>query len=175
VSKPKLPAEVDYILLKENVGYVGASGKNLSPHVTPVIFVYDGKSIFFVTSKIAKKLQHIRENNRVAFLVDCSNASDERSNNIAVMIRGRAKIYNLPHSLLHPFHLLKIGGMFVNKYPEYFKAYVRENRQIPKSWQPILFLHRSLVRIDIEKYHLEQTTRYEEYESSTKSDKQPTR
>ncbi len=154
-----LPPEVDYILSTEgHFGYIGTAGRDLAPHVTPVIFVYDGRGIFFATSKIAKKLKAIRENNRVAFLVDLRDPSDEY-NNMAVMVTGRAKIYSPLYSLFHLADLVRVRRLFLHKYPKYFRAYEREKERIPKPWQTTLFLQRSLVRIAIEKYTFWRKTR----------------
>lgn len=145
-----LPSEVTELLDEGFIGYLGTSGWDRIPHVTPVIFVYDGESIFFTTSKLAKKLRNIQENSRVAFLVDVRDPSDLYKNR-AVMIYGRAKIIHLFAHRAHP-HLIRVLTLFLKKYPEYTKAYAKTQYKIPKVWKPIPFIRRLIVQIAIERF-----------------------
>jgi len=56
---PGFPKEIIWLLNEGRFGYVGTSDKDMTPHLTPVIFVFDGHRIFFVLSKISKKLRNM--------------------------------------------------------------------------------------------------------------------
>lgn len=139
------------LLTKGYFGYVGTSGKDKMPHVTPAIFVYDGSNVFFITSKVAKKLHNIRENKKISFLVDIRDSSNLYSN-VAVLIQGKAKVYGIIDALFQIPRLLKIRTLFLKKYPEYMKAYRVKRKMLPKAWRTTLFISRLLVRIDPEKF-----------------------
>ncbi|NIN51935.1 MAG: hypothetical protein GTN80_06425 [Nitrososphaeria archaeon] len=145
-----LPPEVTWLLTEGFFGYVGTVGRDKRPHVTPVIFVYDGRNVFFVTSRVAKKLKNIRENEKIAFLIDVRDPSN-LYNNRAVLIQGRAKIYGLFDAAFHLLHLFKIRSLFNEKYPKYMRAYDIEKENLPLAWQKTIFISRILVEVIQEK------------------------
>ncbi|MFQ5711986.1 MAG: pyridoxamine 5'-phosphate oxidase family protein [Candidatus Geothermarchaeales archaeon] len=145
-----LPAEILWLLEESYFGYVATSDLNRVPHVTPVIFVYDGHNVFFSTSRVSKKIKNIRENERVAFLIDIRDPTDV-SNNRAVLIQGRAKIIGLVRGLFQYHRLSRVRSMFSEKYPKYMEVYRVENSRLPRNWRMTPFLSRLLVRIDMEK------------------------
>ncbi|MGE5574848.1 MAG: pyridoxamine 5'-phosphate oxidase family protein, partial [Ignavibacteria bacterium] len=61
-----LPHEAVWLLEECKVAFIGTSDKKLQPHLTPVIFVFVGNSLFFITSKISKKLKNIHQNPKIA-------------------------------------------------------------------------------------------------------------
>jgi hypothetical protein len=136
-------------LLKEGFfGYLGTSGMDNVPHVTPIIYVYDDKRIFFSTSKQARKLRNIRENSKVSFVVHASDPSDF-FNDEAALVFGRIKVYDLSSSVLGSGRLLKVLGLFPRKYPEYARVYGGDFLKIPKAWRPTLFLSRLIIEISV--------------------------
>jgi len=146
---PGLPKEIIWLLNEGRFGYVGTSDKEMTPHLTPVIFVFDGKRIFFVVSKISKKLRNMRENQKIAFLVDIRDPSN-LYNNRAVLFMGRAKVYGLFSAALNSFRLLKVRSMFHEKYPEYVFRYKTEEERLPLAWRTTLFVSRMLVGVEVE-------------------------
>ena len=147
----QLPGEVIWILEEGFFGYLGTSSKNKDPHVTPMIFVYDGEHIFFLTSKESKKIRNLVENPQVAFLIDLRDPSN-LLNNRAILVHGKAKPYGIIDALLHLKSLLRIRRLFINKYPRYMEFYSAERDRIPKRWRTTLFQHRILFRLSIEKF-----------------------
>lgn len=148
---PKLPAEVDWLLEEGYFGYIGTSDSRSIPQVTPVIFVRDGNSVFFMTSKIAKKLRNIGQNERVAFLVDIRDPSD-LANNRAVLIEGKAKIYGVFDVLNNLGRVLRVRASFHKKYPKYAAFYAEKGTLIPKPWRRTLFISRLLVEVEIDRF-----------------------
>jgi nitroimidazol reductase NimA-like FMN-containing flavoprotein (pyridoxamine 5'-phosphate oxidase superfamily) len=147
---PGLPGEVLWLLDEGKVAYTGTSNKSMQPHLTPVIFVFVGNSLFFVTSKISRKLKNIRENNKIAFLVDLRDENN-LYNNRAILFTGKAKVYNLFSAALQVFKLLRVRKAFFKKYPEYMHHYKKEEQNIPLAWRTTIFVSRIPVEVEIEK------------------------
>lgn len=146
---PGFPKEIIWLLNEGRFGYVGTSDEKMTPHLTPVIFAFDGHRIFFAVSKISKKLKNMRENQKIAFLVDVRDPSN-LYNNRAVLFMGRAKIYGLLDAALNVFRLLKIRSVFHKKYPEYVYKYKTEEERLPLAWRTTLFVSRMLVEVEVE-------------------------
>jgi len=131
--------------------YIGTSDRNRNPHVTPVIFVFDGKAAYIVTSKVSKKVANLRENNNVALLIDIRSPID-LLNNRAVLIKGKAKIFNLSDAIFRFSKLVSVKRLFQQKYPHYMRKYAEERDKLPLAWRTTLFISRLLIRIDMEEF-----------------------
>jgi len=147
---PGYPQELIWLLSEGKFGYVGTSDKEMTPHLTPVIFVFDGHTVFFVVSKISKKLRNMHENEKIAFLVDMRDPNN-LYNNRAVLFMGKARIYGLFDAVLNIFRLLKVRRLFNSKYPEYVHKYKTRKELLPRAWRTTLFISRILVGIEVEK------------------------
>lgn len=146
---PGFPQEIIWLVTEGRFGYVGTSDKEMAPHLTPVIFVFDGHRIFFVVSKISRKLRNMRENDRISFLVDMRDPNN-LYNNRAVLFTGRAKVYGLFDAVVNAFRLLKVRSIFREKYPEYVHKYKTEGKLLPLAWRTTLFVSRIIVGIEVE-------------------------
>ena len=147
---PGLPGEVLWLLDEGKVAYVGTSDKNMQPHLTPVIFVFVGNSLFFITSKISKKLRNLRENEKIAFLIDLRDENN-LYNNRAILFMGKAKVYNILTAALRIVKLLRTRKAFFKKYPEYMHAYRKEKQNLPLAWRTTIFVSRIAVEVETEK------------------------
>lgn len=139
--------EVTWLLNEGSFGYAGTVNKAGQPHVTPVIYVFDGKSIYFVTSKISKKISNLRNNPQIAFLVDMRDPIS-LLNNRAVLISGRAKVFGVLDAALDFLKLLEIRRLFYAKYPNYMKKYEVEQESLPSAWRSTIFVSRLVIRVD---------------------------
>lgn len=146
---PGFPQEIIWLLTEGRFGYVGTSDKEMTPHLTPVIFVFDGHRIFFVVSKISKKLRNMRENDKISFLVDMRDPNN-LYNNRAILFMGKAKVYGLLDAVLNVLRLLKVRTIFYEKYPEYVYKYKTERRLLPLAWRTTLFISRIIVGVEVE-------------------------
>lgn len=70
--------EIDQIIKKSDVCRLAFAKDNI-PYLVPVSFGYDGESLFIHTAKTGKKIDFIKENNRVCFEfdVDVKTITDE--------------------------------------------------------------------------------------------------
>jgi nitroimidazol reductase NimA-like FMN-containing flavoprotein (pyridoxamine 5'-phosphate oxidase superfamily) len=145
---PNFPAEVNWLLEEGYFGYLGTSDSRGNPQVTPVIFVREGDSVFLTISKVSKKVTNIRQNERVAFLVDIRDPSD-LANNRAVLIEGRAKIYGIFDLLNDLRRALRVRALLLKKYPKYAAFYATKGSLLPRPWRATLFISRLVVEVKI--------------------------
>jgi len=148
---PNFPAEVNWLLEEGYFGYLGTSDSRGNPQVTPVIFVREGDSVFLTISKVSKKVTNIRQNERVAFLVDVRDPSD-LANNRAILIEGRAKIYGIFDVLNDLGRTLRVRALLLKKYPKYAAFYATKGSLLPKPWRATLFISRLLVEVKIYRF-----------------------
>ncbi len=152
---PWFPPDVESILYKERFAYV-ALCENDQPHVTPVIFVYDGKYLYFVVSLDSAKYRKIKKNSNIAVLVDMRD-SEHVMNNRAVMLRGKSMIlgeitlFGLLRLYLYGLWMLRVRSLFGRKYPRYMKYYDTHLSDLPLAWQNKPFISRVMVRVEPEK------------------------
>ena len=148
---PDFPAEVNWLLEEGYFGYLGTSDAQGNPQVTPVIFVREGNSVFLTISKVSKKVTNIRQNGRVAFLIDIRDPGD-LANNRAVLIEGRAKIYGIFDVINNLGRALRVRALLLKKYPKYAAFYATKGRLLPKPWRATMFISRLLVEVKIRRF-----------------------
>ncbi len=152
---PWFPPDVEDILLRERFAYVAAYNKS-TLHTTPVIFVYDGKYIYFAISVKSAKYRLIKKNNRIAVLVDMRDAKNAM-NNRSILMRGKGLVlgqvspFGLIRLFLYGLWMLRVRSLFWKKYPMYMRYYKEEADSIPLAWQDKPFVSRVLVRLQVEK------------------------
>lgn len=144
ISKvPWLPPDIYNLVNESSFAYIGTSLSGIT-HVTPVVYVFDGQRIYFNTSKEAKKLKIMQQNNKVAFLIDRRDMSNIYENK-AVMFTGEVKIYGLMDIPLRLFRMIGALNLFMKKYPDYTKKY--STSELPKAWQLTPIIARILVEV----------------------------
>jgi len=74
-------------LKKHEVARLATASKQGMPHVTPVIYVFDGRSFVVAIDYGTKKLSNLRENPFASLVVDEYGAKNK-----AVMVQGRCRI-----------------------------------------------------------------------------------
>ncbi len=146
---PWLPPDIAELLEKAKFAYVGHEG-DLFPHITPVVQVFDGRNVYFVTSKASKKFKFIKRNNRIAVLIDERDPKDFFGNK-AVLIVGKAKYYDLHNFLPNIFKLIKVRNLFMQKYKQYISAYSKRKEELPVAWRLTPMLKRIPIEIQPER------------------------
>ncbi len=77
--------EIDF-LRKHELCRLATASKDAKPHVVPVIYTLDGEDIIIAVDYGTKKLKNLRENRKVALVVD------EYSPNRGLMVEGTCEI-----------------------------------------------------------------------------------
>ncbi|MHA1991775.1 MAG: pyridoxamine 5'-phosphate oxidase family protein [Candidatus Hodarchaeales archaeon] len=132
-----IPIKIKNLLNGSHLAYVGTLSDNNQPHVTPILYVFDGNHIFLATSIGSKKIKNLRKN---------------------VLIQGKARIYgyNWLTSIIMIFFfglkMLQIRRLFVRKYPDYIKKYKKHNLFIPSQWRINPIFSRTLIEINPDRF-----------------------
>jgi nitroimidazol reductase NimA-like FMN-containing flavoprotein (pyridoxamine 5'-phosphate oxidase superfamily) len=143
---PWLPPDIFNLVKDSDFAYVGTSGGDMSPHLTPVVYVFDGSRIFFNTSKEAKKLKYLHKNNKIAFLIDKRDLSNIYDNK-AVLFKGEVKIYGIKDLFFRIGRMAQARKLFFEKYPEYTRKYSANRDLLPRAWQLTPVIARILVEV----------------------------
>lgn len=146
---PWLPPDILELLEKAKFAYVGHAGKSF-PHITPVVQIFDGKSVFFVTSKASRKFSLLKKDRKIALLVDERDPRDFFGNK-AVMIVGEAKCYTLKNALTGLPKLARVFRLFRRKYIKYIETYAERKDELPEAWRLTPLIKRVPVEIVPEK------------------------
>ena len=93
------PRELKFLKTHELCRLATAS-KDARPHVVPVIYAVDGENIVIAIDYKTKKLKNLRENNRVAVLVD------EYRPNMGLMVEGVCDIFERGKEYLRLLQIL---------------------------------------------------------------------
>lgn len=145
---PWLPPDITELLERAKFAYVGHEGEDF-PHITPVVQVFDGRNVYFVTSKASKKFKLLKKNNRIAVLIDERDPKDFFGNK-AVLIVGRARYYDLHNFIPNILKLTKVRNLFMEKYNQYISRYGERKEELPEAWRLTPILRRIPVEVEPE-------------------------
>ncbi|MFX0170875.1 MAG: pyridoxamine 5'-phosphate oxidase family protein [Candidatus Hodarchaeota archaeon] len=122
------------------------------PHITPTLFVFDGRNFFIATSIKSRKIKNLRKHKKITVFIG-SQCDKDLTNSIGVMISGRSKVYGYNFQTGIYYHLLlgvlmiRIYLLFFRKYPNYLKYYWRVHRRYPRAWRLFPILSRTIIEI----------------------------
>ncbi|MHA2366286.1 MAG: pyridoxamine 5'-phosphate oxidase family protein [Candidatus Hodarchaeales archaeon] len=147
-----IPTNVVNILSSSKFAYFATISNNHKPHVTPMIFVYDGRHIFLTTSLKSVKIDNIRKAKNVALYVEHQKGGNLIKSK-GVLIQGSARIYGF-NKLTAIFFIMFLGirmlnirSLFVKKYPKYVDQYNDTSKIIPRRWRTFPILSRTLIEV----------------------------
>jgi pyridoxamine 5'-phosphate oxidase-like protein len=104
------------------------------PHLTPVVFVFDGERVWLTTSRSSLKARVWRRDPHVAGLVD---GGDQ-----VVIFRGSVRVYDALDPLSWPAavvagpRLLRAAARFTAKNARFFAGYAVDAPRVPLAWSP---------------------------------------
>ncbi len=104
------PKELNFLRSHELCRLATAS-KDAKPHVVPVIYALDGEDIIVAIDYGTKKLRNLKENKRVALVVD------EYHPNRAVMVEGECEILERGKEYVRLLQILLGRFEFYRKHP----------------------------------------------------------
>jgi hypothetical protein len=128
-----IPNEARAILADGDFCYVAAAAPS-GPHLTPVVFAYDGGRLWLTTSRGSLKARVWRSDPRVAGLV--------RAGDRAVTFRGRVRTYDAldpftwPLAVIGSGRLLRAATRFTLKNARFFFGYAVDATEVPLMWAP---------------------------------------
>ncbi len=134
------------------IGTISLSSSNKIPHVTPTLFIFDGRDFFISTSLSSKKVRNLHKRNKITLFIDSKEKKDI-TQSFGVQIMGRSKIYGhdsktgLFFGLLFSPILIRVFMLFLRKYPNYINYYRRYHEKIPRAWQALPIVSRTIIKI----------------------------
>ena len=139
------------------IGTISVTSSNKIPHLTPTLFIFDGRDFFISTSFSSKKVRNLQKSNKIALFIDSKEKKD-MTQRFGVQIQGRSKIYGhdsktgfLSALLFSPI-LIRVFMLFLRKYPNYISYYVRFHEKIPRAWQALPIVSRTIIKIVPEQF-----------------------
>lgn len=156
-----IPLKIIKLLRSSRFAYIGTTSMRYIPHVTPVLFIFDGRRIFLSTSVKSKKVQHLRKQKAIAVCIE-KRQKEDLTKSQGVLIQGRARLYG--HNLLtgvififiYSLRMLIVRRLFSQKYPHYLIEYQKQDRFLPSAWKiklnPQYFISRTLIEVIPEKF-----------------------
>jgi uncharacterized protein len=90
---------------------LATASKDAKPHVVPVVYAMDGDNLIVAVDYGTKKLSNLRQNNKVALVVD------DRRPNKAVMVEGECEILERGKEYLRLLQVLFEKFDFYRKNP----------------------------------------------------------
>jgi hypothetical protein len=150
-----IPRNVLNLLGSSKFAFIGTSSQNRKPHVTPTLFVFDGRHIFLTTSIKSLKIKNLRKMKNIAICIEHRKIGDLTKSH-GVMIQGNARIYGLILGL----RMLLIRNLFSRKYPQYLRQYAKKNKFLPRQWRTIPIFSRTLVEVIPDRFVYWKGTRF---------------
>ncbi|OLS22444.1 MAG: hypothetical protein HeimC3_30770 [Candidatus Heimdallarchaeota archaeon LC_3] len=157
LSGKAIPQKIKNLLNSSHLAYVGTLSDNNAPHVTPILYVFDGRHVFLATSIKSKKIKNLRKNKKLAVCIDNRNLVSINKSS-GVLIQGKARVYgyNWLTSIIMIFFfglkMLQIRRLFQKKYPEYIEKYKKYNLFIPSQWRINPIFSRTLIEINPDRF-----------------------
>ena len=106
-----LTASQSKFLRAHEVCRLATASKDARPHVVPVIYALDGEDVVVAIDYGTKKLGNLRENNRVALVVD------DYHPNHAVMVEGECEVLERGKEYLRLLQVLFDRFDYYRKHP----------------------------------------------------------
>ncbi|UCE12566.1 MAG: pyridoxamine 5'-phosphate oxidase family protein [Candidatus Heimdallarchaeota archaeon] len=145
---------------------VGTISPGNFPHITPTLFVFDGRNFFIATSIKSQKVKNLHRLKDIAIFID-SRKDGDITKDVGVLITGRSRIYGhdlhtgILNYLIFGLHLFRIYLLFKKKYLKYISEYWKIHRRLPQAWQLLPILSRTFIEIVPEQFFLWKASRTE--------------
>jgi hypothetical protein len=147
-----IPEEVIDLLITSRFAYIGTLSDRQIPHVTPTLFVFDGRRVFFATSIESKKVKNLRRCKNIAICLHHESLVDPNKNR-GVLIRGQGRIYghnvlsSIFYIVVYGLRMLYVKILFHRKYSEYVQYYKFKAEVLPGPWRLRPILSRTIVEV----------------------------
>ncbi|MHA2224943.1 MAG: pyridoxamine 5'-phosphate oxidase family protein [Candidatus Hodarchaeales archaeon] len=160
-----IPEEVLKLLVSSRFAYIGTISKHHIPHVTPSLFVFDGRRVFFATSIKSQKVKNLQRHRNLAVCIH-RDSSTSPSKNRGVLIRGQGRVYG--HNILsgiffvitYGIRMFNIRILYKKKYSKYMKFYQSNIPSLPGPWLLRPILSRTIVEVIPRSYTFWEGTKF---------------
>lgn len=146
------PQGLSKLLYSTRFAKVATVSPNKYPHITPTLFVFDGRNVYVATSIKSQKVKNLRRTNNISIFID-SQQQEKVTKSFGISIKGRARIYGynlwtgIIYFLIFGFRMVRVYILFKKKYPHYINQYQKENRNLPFAWRIYPLVSRTVIEI----------------------------
>ena len=154
------------LIRSSKLAQVGTISRGKFPHVTPTLFVFDGRNFFIATSVQSQKVQNLRRVKNIAIFID-SQSHKHIEKSIGVLVTGQTKLFghNIQTGILYflilGLRMARISLLFRKKYPHYISRYWKVHWTLPRAWQLLPILSRTIIEIVPEQFYFWKASRSE--------------
>ncbi|MFX1514613.1 MAG: pyridoxamine 5'-phosphate oxidase family protein, partial [Promethearchaeota archaeon] len=147
-----IPRPVLNLLSSSQFAYVGTVSPSKIPHVTPTLFVFDGRRLFIATSVKSKKIKNLRRVKNVAFCIDHRSINDLTKSQ-GVLLQGNARVYGynwmtgILYVLVFGLRMLLVRNLYFQKYPLYVSQYAKQSKFLPAPWRLRPIVSRTIIEL----------------------------
>jgi hypothetical protein len=159
-----IPEGILKLIKSAKFAQIGTITPEKRPHLTPTLFIFNGRNFFIATSNRSKKVKNLRSINKIAIFIDSQDQKDF-TKNIGLLTIGRTRIYGydirtgIIYLLILGFRMIRTYILFQRKYPHYINEYWRGNKDIPRAWQVFPILSRTIIEIIPEQFYISKASR----------------
>ncbi len=160
-----IPEEVVHLLQTSRFAYIGTLFKQKVPHVTPTLFVFDGRRVFFATSIKSQKVRNLSRHKKVAVCLHFESPLGPQKNR-GVLIRGQGRVYGhnilfcILYVMIYGLRMLYIKILFHRKYSEYVRYYKFQSKSLPGPWRLRPILSRTIIEVIPRSYSYWEGTKF---------------
>ncbi|PWI48501.1 hypothetical protein CEE45_06345 [Candidatus Heimdallarchaeota archaeon B3_Heim] len=161
-----IPDGIMKLIRSAKFAQVGTIRSGKKPHLTPTLFIFNGRNFFIATSNRSQKVKNLSNFNKIAIFIDSQNQRDF-TKNVGLLTIGHARIYGhnirtgIGYFLILGFRMIRTYLLFQLKYPHYINEYLRGTKDLPRAWQVFPIISRTIIEIIPEEFYLSKASRSE--------------
>ncbi|MHA1995095.1 MAG: DUF7530 family protein [Candidatus Hodarchaeales archaeon] len=159
-----MPDGIMKLIRSANFAQIGTIRPEKVPHLTPTLFIFNGRNFFIATSNKSQKIRNLRYFNKIAIFIDSQNQEDY-TKSVGLLTIGRTRIYGYDirtgviYFLIMGFRMIHTYFLFHRKYPQYINKYWRGTKDLPRAWQIFPILSRTIIEVIPEQFYLTKASR----------------
>ena len=159
-----MPDGIMRLIQSAKFAQVGTVRPGKIPHLTPTLFIFNGRNFFIATSNRSQKIRNLQYINKISILIDTQDQEDFVKN-VGLLTIGRARIYGhnirtgVIYFLILGFRMIRTYFLFQRKYPQYINSYWRGNKDLPRAWKVFPILSRTIIEVIPEQFYLTKASR----------------
>ncbi len=159
-----IPEGILKLLKSAKFAQIGTITTKKRPHLTPTLFIFNGRNFFIATSNKSKKVKNLRSINKISIFIDSQEQKDY-TKNVGLLTIGRTRIYGhdirtgIIYFIVLGFRMIRTYFLFHRKYPHYINEYWRGSRELPRAWRIFPILSRTIIEIIPEQFYLAKASR----------------
>ncbi|NHJ01715.1 MAG: pyridoxamine 5'-phosphate oxidase family protein [Candidatus Heimdallarchaeota archaeon] len=140
---------VSQALRQEYHGFFASVSLANKPHITPILFGFDGVNLYFNTSIVSKKIKNLQHQNRVSLILKTEDGFHKIIYYGKSHVYGHNTFWTILYFMMFWPELFFAYKILQRKYREVLEYY--QNKNLPLRWSPKPFIARTMIKIIPEK------------------------